>query len=294
MDRESIIQKFESLRVWKRGNERAPHKPLLLLYAIGKLMHGEKFLSYADIEEELHNLLKEFGPWRKTSPRHPFWRLRKDGLWEIPTADRIREDARGNAYLTELRDVGVGNFPEPIANQLQNDFGLVFEVIGRILTAHFPITYHQDILQAVGIDLSFEFSNHRRDANFRKNILEAYGNRCAICGFNVTLRGRPIALEASHIKWHAVGGPDTIENGIAFCSLHHKLFDRGVFTLSTQLEVLISEYASGTVGFEEWLMRFHGRKINFPKRQEYYPCNIFIDWHLKEVFKADYRFLKKN
>ena len=42
-------------------------------------------------------------------------------------------------------------------------------------------------------------------------------------------------------------------------------------------------------GFREWLMRFHGKKINFPQRQSYYPKADFIGWHVREVFQGAYR-----
>ena len=129
----------------------------------------------------------------------------------------------------------------------------------------------------------------RRDSSFRANILKAYEYKCAICGFDVTLRYQPVALEASHIKWRQADGPNIEVNGLALCSLHHKLFDRGAFTLSEERQILVSKDADGSVGFEEWLMRFHGKKMNFPQRQSYYPAPEFTSWHVKEVFKGDYR-----
>ena len=36
-----------------------------------------------------------------------------------------------------------------------------------------------------------------------------------------------LGIEAAHIKWHQAGGPDTEDNGLALCTLHHKRFDRG-------------------------------------------------------------------
>ena len=305
MDREQILQKFQNLNenVWERDGERAPHKPLLVLLAIGKLLRGEgRLISYTNIEEGLKDLLKEFGPWRKTyHPEQPFWRLRnakdeKDIVWEIPNSHKIQEGKRkngkstGNPIIGDLRCYGKGRFLQPIADQLQNDFGLTFEVIGQLLASHFPVTYHEDILQAVGIELSFGIPNQPRDPKFRQNILEAYNYRCAICGFNVTLRDRPIALEAAHIKWRMAEGPDKEGNGIALCSLHHKLFDRGAFTLSDQLLVRVSEHVDKTsVGFEEWLRQFDGQEINFPPRERiYYPNEDFTGWHLKEVFKGKY------
>ena len=159
-----------------------------------------------------------------------------------------------------------------------------------MLDAHFPASIHEDILQAVGIELTLKSPGRRkRSPNFRANILKAYEYRCAVCGFDVRLGHNPVALEAAHIKWHQAGGPDVEVNGLALCSLHHKLFDRGAFTLSNDLEILVSEDAYGSVGFQEWLMRFHGQKLNFPQRQTYYPSEDFTRWHVREVFQGEYR-----
>ena len=103
------------------------------------------------------------------------------------------------------------------------------------------------------------------------------------------MRNQPVALEAAHIKWHQAGGPDIEVNGLALCSLHHKLFDRGAFALSKHLEILVSDDAYGSAGFQEWLMRFHGQKLNFPQRQTYYPNEDFTGWHVREVFQGEYR-----
>ncbi len=290
MDRKQIIQKFQTLNLWKRGGERAPHKPLLVLYAIGKLLRGEdRLIPYSDVEKNFKNLLSEFGPRRNFYlAQFPFWRLQNDGVWEVSDADKIGQSSSGDAYITDLRRYDVtGGFLEPIANQLLNDAKLAFEIVQNLLDAHFPSTLHEDILQTVGIELPLQVSPRQtRDPHFRENVLKAYEYKCAVCGFDVKLRHQPVALEAAHIKWHQAGGPDIEVNGLALCSLHHKLFDRGVFTLSEHLEVLVSEYANGSVGFEEWLMRFHGRTINFPQRHSYYPQGNFIGWHMKEVFKG--------
>ncbi len=293
MNREAIAHKFEQLKVWKNADRRAPHKPLLVLYAIGKLLRdGNRFLPYSEIDDNLGNLLREFGPRQANDRTHyPFWRLQNDGIWEISDADRIRQTASGDALRSDLvRYNTSGGFLEDIAYQLQNDSKLSFEIIHSLLDGHFPPSLHEDILQAVGIGFPPQISRWRRpNSNFRANILKAYEYKCAVCGFDVRLGTLPIALEASHIKWRQADGPDTEVNGLALCSLHHKLFDRGAFTLSEQLEIMVSDEANGSVGFEEWLMNFHGERINFPQRQSYYPHENFINWHIREVFQGDYR-----
>ena len=293
MDSEAIAHKFEQLKVWKNAGERAPHKPLLVLYSIGKLLRdGSRLLSYSEIDNNLGNLLGEFGPRQSNyGTQYPFWRLQNDGVWEISDADKVRQTASGDALKSDLVRYDVsGGFLEDIADRLQNDSKLVFEIIQGLLDAHFPSSIHEDILQAVGIEFPLQLSKQQtRDPNFRANILKAYEYKCAICGFDVKLRHQPVALEASHIKWRQANGPDTEANGLALCSLHHKLFDRGAFTLSHQLEILVSDDAHGSVGFQEWLMRFHGREINLPQRKLFYPKANFIGWHTREVFQGDYR-----
>ena len=294
MDREPILQKFEDLRQWGSGGERAPHKPLLVLYAIGKLLRGEdRLISYTDdIEKNLKNLLKEFGPRRdRHNPQFPFWRLQNDEIWEIPDADKIRQTNSGDAYITDLRNYNVsGGLNQTIFQELKNDPQLVFEVIHKLLNKHFPPSIHEDILQAVNIELPVQtFATKTRTPNFRNSILKAYEYKCAVCGFDVKLGTSTIALEASHIKWKSHGGPNKTVNGLALCVMHHKLFDLGAFTLSKQRQILVSDDAHGTKGFKEWLQRYHGKTILLPQRQSDYPETQFIGWHVREVFQGNYR-----
>lgn len=309
MTRSDLLRRFETFIVWESHGERAPHKPLLILYAIGKLLLGEEWLHYKEIENDLRYLLKEFGPWRKTDrPQDPFWRLKnaknpEDRIWEIPNEHKIEERTRKNGKSTgdvrrigDLRKHGIGGFLPPIADQIRNDIGLRFELVGKLLASHFPVTYHADLLQAVGIDWAFvasqqpqdpKFRRQPRDPKFRPEVLEAYRHRCAICGFNLTLGDRPIAIEAAHIQWYSAEGPDILQNGMALCALHHKLFDRGVFTLSDQLSVKVSEQVDrASTGFEEWVAQFDNRDIHFPSEPTYYPREDFTEWHRKQVFKG--------
>ncbi len=64
-----------------------------------------------------------------------------------------------------------------------------------------------------------------RSAQFRKRVLTAYNNACAMCSLQMEL------VEAAHIV--PVAHPDSrdvISNGIALCALHHKAYDRGILT----------------------------------------------------------------
>ena len=158
----------------------------------------------------------------------------------------------------------------------------------EILQSHFPETLHTELLQSVGIEV--EFINKRiRDPEFRSKILRAYMHKCAVCEFDVRLNDRSICIEAAHVKWHAAGGVDDEFNGIALCSLHHKLFDKGAFSLGYDHTILVSEDVSGSVGLNEQLLQFHGKKLATPIRDVYKVCEESISWHNNEVLYGKFR-----
>lgn len=61
MTREEFLKAVENLNVWKREGRRAPHKPLLLLLALGRISEGrERLVRYAELETDVRRLLKRF------------------------------------------------------------------------------------------------------------------------------------------------------------------------------------------------------------------------------------------
>jgi putative restriction endonuclease len=281
----SITKNFEALTIWQRAGERAPHKPLLLLLALGLLSRGTTLVPYVEYEHKLADLLREFGPSRRTQhPEYPFLRLRNDGVWEV-----IRQHASipGGDTIADLRKTGAaGRFPEPMRTAFDSDPRLIGRVARLLLDAHFPESLHQDILDAVGLSLGEGSSGaRRRDPNFREGVLVAYQYRCALCGLDLRINNVTIGLEAAHIRWHQASGPDAIENGVALCSMHHKLFDLGAFTFEPRGRILVSERVSGTGPFEQVLLQHHGKQMSAPIRQEHHPRPEFVHWHRDEVFK---------
>lgn len=283
------IDRFASFGIWSRGSERAPHKPLLLLLALGLFSQGIRVLPYVQYEQKLIDLLREFGPSRRSlHPEYPFWRLRNDGVWEVEAQGEMRMRAsNSDVPRTELRAANAtGHFPAELQETFSRNPRLVIEVAQLLLSAHFPESLHQDLLDAVGLSREGQdISRRRRDPNFRNAVLSAYQYRCALCGLDLRIGNMTIGLEAAHIKWHQANGPDAIENGVALCSLHHKLFDLGAFTFEADRQVLVSEQVHGTGQFEQVLLRHHGQRMNSPVQPEQHPFPEFVRWHRTEVFK---------
>ncbi|MCE4543233.1 HNH endonuclease [Caballeronia sp. PC1] len=192
-----------------------------------------------------------------------------------------------------------GHFSDEVHQLLLHDPKAINAIARLLLAAHFPESIHSDILDAVGLALDDEaaltacdginVARRRRDPEFRSDVLTAYQYRCALCDLDLRIGNMTIGLEAAHIMWHQANGPDVVENGIALCCLHHKLFDIGAFTLSDDLRVLVSEKAHGTQRFDEVLLRHHGGPLNAPVRREHHPEQRFIDWHREQVFKGGAR-----
>lgn len=291
MHQEKLLDLLRNLNVWRRDGERAPHKPLLLLLALAACSRGEpRLMLFAEIDKPLQELLREFGPPRKSfHSEYPFWRLQNDGIWQLSNAEQVQSRASNNdAKKSDLLKYGVcGGFTQEIYEALSTDWDLVRLAAFQLLESAFPDSYHDDILAAVGLTELFESTQRRkRDSKFRAIVLMAYGYQCAVCGLDLRLGGRELGLEAAHIKWHQAGGPDIANNGLALCSLHHKLLDRGAIGITTDLRVQVSQLASGNAGFQNWVMPFNNALIRAPQANEYVLKKEFVDWHTHEVFRS--------
>lgn len=54
---EDVLAQVRDLRQWRSGGQRAPHKPLLLLLALGRMQAGgERLMSFEEAEEPLCRL----------------------------------------------------------------------------------------------------------------------------------------------------------------------------------------------------------------------------------------------
>ena len=295
-----FLKRIEGINVWKKGGQRAPHKPLLLLLAFGRILDGrERFTPYREIDEMLTELLQRFGPPRKPRPVYPFSHLPTDGLWEIPGSEGLHRTSSGDLFIKDLCKGGVeGGFPEPVYGLLRRRPELVREAAQLLLDGHFPDSLHQEIRDATSIPYLWEMRDspvRPRDPAFRVEVLREYEQRCAICDFDVCLGDELFGLEAAHIRWHVAGGPDKVTNGLALCGLHHKALDRGAVGLKATdsgYRVLVSKEVKGVNGLSHpvrWFLDFHDKPLRAPRNRLYDPEPAFVQWHQKQVFRKPAR-----
>jgi putative restriction endonuclease len=101
------------------------HKPLLLLYALARVVdsHG-RFVSFRELDKPLRYLLRLFGQSRRSvHPEYPFWRLQRDGLWEVPNGELLprRNGSKDPLRTALIRRDTQGGFPEQIYGALRDD-----------------------------------------------------------------------------------------------------------------------------------------------------------------------------
>jgi putative restriction endonuclease len=302
---QDVLKSFERIRVFQRGEQRAVHKPLLILLALARTAHdAPRMVGFDEIDAPLKTLLSEFGPSSAASSRHyPFWHLATDGVWQLQgPADFLQRPPAATPNLGDLRRLHIaGGFAPEVDAALRRDPALRAQLAHQLLDAHFPDTLHGDILSALGLDLSQaspeEPASHtrtvvRRDPRFRERVLRAYEHRCCVCGFDLRIGSITAGLEAAHIKWFQAKGPDTEANGLALCALHHKVFDLGAFTiLPDTYSLVFSQHAVASEASRSMLLGFHGAGMIMPQSREYYPKAEFLKWHEKEVFKKPGRSL---
>jgi len=288
----TLVERLTQLRQHQQDGKRSPHKPLLVLLALGRFARtGSSAMDWTEVEDRLGQLLIEFGPPRKgpAHPEFPFTRLRSDQVWNLS------RDVP-NDQLKDLRAEPItGYFPADIEAELKSDPSSIATVARLLVEDQFPLTVAPDVLGAVGLDPDVVFGSERapkaqeqdrrRSSTWRHEILEAWDRSCAFCGFDGQLTGAVVGIEAAHVRWFNFGGPDDADNGLALCSLHHKLLDRGVLGLSDPETVVVSRTYSARTHEGRRVYDLHGLQIR-PRPGTPLPAEEHVAWHSQEVFKA--------
>lgn len=291
----SPVDQLLRLRQHQRAGHRTPHKPLLALLAMGRLSTtGSSALTWPEVEEQLADLLAEFGPGstasRTQSAAYPFTRLRFDRVWEL---DRdVPMDLVG-----PLRGDVTGRFDSALETQLANDPAVLRACAQALALAlalalsQFPADVAADVLLAAGLDVTVvgvaevDPEGRRRDPVWWRQVLQAWDGSCAFCGFNGQIAGSAVGIEAAHVRWFAFGGPDTLDNGLALCMLHHKLFDRGVLGLDDRSTIRVSAVYSARTDAGRAVYDLHGRVLA-PRPGTAVPAPEHVAWHGAEVFRG--------
>ena len=122
-----------------------------------------------------------------------------------------------------------------------------------------------------------------RDRVFRRLILRAYDERCAVTGIKLINGSGRAEVTAAHIKPVEANGPDIVSNGVALSGTAHWMFDRGLIGFTDDLEILISRQVNDLDSVRNLINRT-GHALA-PKRGLERPHPHFLKWHREHCFK---------
>lgn len=122
-----------------------------------------------------------------------------------------------------------------------------------------------------------------RDRVFRRIVLRAYDERCAITGLKLINGGGRAEVEAAHIRPVEANGPDIVSNGLALSGTAHWMFDRGLLSLADDLEILVSRQANDPDSIRG-VINNSGYALA-PVHAAERPHPHFLAWHREHCFK---------
>lgn len=153
-------------------------------------------------------------------------------------------DDETRCFLVDLSELKPGEVasPAPVRRQLQLP---VLRGELRELTRSFAITTVQRRLY---------------EARFRNAVLEAYRERCAVCGLHVRA-----LLDAAHIDGDRDPKPAVdVREGIALCATHHRAFDASLLRYD-------DNYVIRVESADPMLLEFEGRTLIVPAEETFRP-----------------------
>ena len=242
------------------------------------------------MEGDLGRLIAEYGPTSRTAPRqaaaYPFTHLRSDGVWLLDRDVPMGQPAA-------LAGVA-GRLDPELEATLSRDPLLLAAVARGVVDAQFPATLADEVLVSCGLDpevmrssgaVSDLAARRTRSAAWRASVVSDWDGACAFCGYDGSLSGVPVGIEAAHVRWFNFDGPDDPDNGLALCSLHHKLLDRGVLGLTQDHEVVVSRAFRATSAVGRAVYDLEGSTLT-PRPGTVLPALTHIEWHWRQVFRA--------
>jgi putative restriction endonuclease len=292
-DETNVVDLVTQLRQYTKDGRRHPHKPLLVLLALHQLQQtGSSAMRWSHTEQKLADLIREFGPSSRTGRRqaaaYPFTHLRTDGVWTLDSdvpMDRVQP-------LDELQVTG--RLHATVEEALRRRPDLLQTAARTLVENHFQETAGVDVLSAIGLDAEGVLArpaivdperDRKRNAAWPGKVLAAWNQQCAFCEYDGRLANMPVGLEAAHVRGFKLGGPDELDNGLALCTLHHKLFDRGVLGIDEDHRLTVSASFAAASKTGKRVYDLHQRPLLAARPATPLPSLRHVRWHTREVFK---------
>lgn len=299
---------------------RAPYKPFLLLSIMDlialNVIKSNSIRLNADLMDSFDLYwVKIVGHERESNIVMPFNYLRSEGFWHLVPIDGVELDlktvdrneifrriknhrlfARMDDELfaillnpterDELRRVLIESYFTPDARAILADVGQItaesFEYSRELLNRS---RGRFNLQEAPTVDE--QYHTESRSTAFRRVVVEAYKHTCAICRVRIVTPEGRTAVAAAHIVPWSFSHNDDPRNGMALCGLHHWAFDQGLITVTTNYQIRVSPVVPPDEEAAQALLLLADNPIYRPAEQILWPARKALDWHLRNIFRAE-------
>ena len=304
----------------KKGG--APHKPILLLSILDAFNYNLISENKIYVTPELISFFStNWAAYVETEHDKrftlPFFHMQTESFWRLEANEGCEMWVQSKDAMRNLANLQLAVKYAEIDKEL---FDLLRDSVSRevirqiILETYFPNTegksHAEDSLifihnltnqmvqenaveysakvKALKATLSateFEEEIILRGSLFKREVPKKYKYTCCVSKLKIDVSFNATTLiEACHIEPFSVSYIDTISNGIALSPTLHTAFDRGLFTISDNYEIIVSsKFTESTSVYS--LKQFNGKKILLPDLQSHYPDVDRIRWHQRNKFE---------
>ncbi len=112
-------------------------------------------------------------------------------------------------------------------------------------------------------------------AAFRRSVLDAYEDRCAVTGMRIANGGGKVEARAAHIQPAHRRGPGIVQNGIALSTTAYWLFDRNLISLREDYSLQVAHAAMPPEMNE--LLQGQVNRILLPDQEKKWPKVQYIN-----------------
>jgi putative restriction endonuclease len=304
MNEDRLLEQLENLkRAPGRGGAsglKAPHKPLLLLIALSAIERdraaGNRF-SYLDIKGRFDELWKKYGWNSETTAKYPFWHLVSEGLWLLKDRSGIFR-TRGLQIPPERRLAELNGAFSDNAWALLTQPEVRRRAIDFLVQRYFPESTHSELRMDLGLTwdpgmgtpskvVTRKGRNPADQARFRGQVMFAYEERCAVCGFRPLNARAPSAIQAAHIWPWEHGGPYEVPNGLALCPIHHWALDAGAMAFEDDGTILVSGRVNDGPTLSTFLRAYARLKLRDPLKPDHRPHPKFLKLRRDQLFLGE-------
>ena len=166
---DTIENKFLNIRTYLEAGLPALHKPLLVLFMLGRYyLSKERLVPFVLVDNALTQLFDSFYPAasERLNTHYPFGKLENDGLWEVEHSRILKRTSVGHLSKSELLEKNIhAGFTLDIYNTLIADKKRIINIANQLLQRYFPMEQHASLRAAVGLPQTLEGVRDMWDGN---------------------------------------------------------------------------------------------------------------------------------